>query len=183
MPGTFQQGKSDNWKGRKNRDYWSKWMWQEYFTEINNRFREADWGWSCVRGAQCIAQLFWAKSGVWTKEMLIIMKAILVLLILVLHAITVTYLMFFLVQANWFISQTEALDLARTVLQTVEEAADDWRIDDIKGLLGRCNFKSDMLDRKVSLLSGGEKVNSWFYFIFCFIFSWHSISLRNLLAV
>lgn len=48
------------------------------------------------------------------------------------------------------------------MLETVEEAAEDWRIDDIKGLLGRCNFKSDMLDRKVSLLSGGEKVKSRF---------------------
>ncbi|MQM17935.1 hypothetical protein Taro_050917 [Colocasia esculenta] len=54
-------------------------------------------------------------------------------------------------------NQAEALDLEITVLQTVEEAAEDWRIDDIKGLLGRCNFKADMLDRKVSLLSGGEK--------------------------
>ncbi|KAH7652622.1 Adenosinetriphosphatase protein [Dioscorea alata] len=54
-------------------------------------------------------------------------------------------------------NQAEALDLDKTVLQTVEEAAVDWRIDDIKGLLGRCNFKADMLDRKVNLLSGGEK--------------------------
>ncbi|OIW15342.1 hypothetical protein TanjilG_23886 [Lupinus angustifolius] len=54
-------------------------------------------------------------------------------------------------------NQAEALDLDKTVLETVEEAAEDWRIDDIKGLLGRCNFKSDMLDRNVSLLSGGEK--------------------------
>ncbi|XP_077249993.1 ABC transporter F family member 5-like [Tasmannia lanceolata] len=54
-------------------------------------------------------------------------------------------------------NQAEALDLEKTVLQTVEEVAVDWRIDDIKGLLGRCNFKADMLDRKVSLLSGGEK--------------------------
>ncbi|PKA49098.1 ABC transporter F family member 5 [Apostasia shenzhenica] len=54
-------------------------------------------------------------------------------------------------------NQAEALDLDKTVVQTVEEAAEDWRIDDIKGLLGRCNFKADMLDRKVSLLSGGEK--------------------------
>ncbi|KAG0476532.1 hypothetical protein HPP92_013373 [Vanilla planifolia] len=53
--------------------------------------------------------------------------------------------------------QAEAFDLNKTVLQTVEEVAEDWRIDDIKGLLGRCNFKTDMLDRKVSLLSGGEK--------------------------
>ena len=54
--------------------------------------------------------------------------------------------------------QAEALDLEKTVLETVEEVAEDWRIDDIKGLLGRCNFKTEMLDRKVSLLSGGEKV-------------------------
>lgn len=46
----------------------------------------------------------------------------------------------------------------KTVIETVVEAAVDWRIDDIKGLLGRCNFKADMFDRKVSLLSGGEKV-------------------------
>ncbi|KAL9393645.1 hypothetical protein Peur_012930 [Populus x canadensis] len=54
-------------------------------------------------------------------------------------------------------NQAEALDLDKTVLQTVEEVAEDWRLDDIKGLLGRCNFKVDMLDRKVSFLSGGEK--------------------------
>lgn len=48
----------------------------------------------------------------------------------------------------------------KTVLETVVEAAEDWNLDDIKGLLGRCNFKLDMLDRKVSLLSGGEKVSS-----------------------
>ncbi|KAI3784371.1 hypothetical protein L1987_43470 [Smallanthus sonchifolius] len=54
-------------------------------------------------------------------------------------------------------NQAEALDLEKTVLDTVAEVAEDWRIDDIKGLLGRCNFKADMLDRKVSLLSGGEK--------------------------
>lgn len=58
-----------------------------------------------------------------------------------------------------FLYQAEALDLEKTVIQTVEEAAEDWRLDDIKGLLGRCNFKADMLDRKVSLLSGGEKVH------------------------
>ncbi|KAL5751822.1 hypothetical protein ACOSP7_022004 [Xanthoceras sorbifolium] len=54
-------------------------------------------------------------------------------------------------------NQAEALDLDKTVLETVAEVAEDWRIDDIKGLLGRCNFKADMLDRKVSYLSGGEK--------------------------
>lgn len=59
---------------------------------------------------------------------------------------------------NLSIFQAEALDLDKTVLDTVAEVAEDWRLDDIKGLLGRCNFKADMLDRKVSLLSGGEKV-------------------------
>ncbi|KAK4259303.1 hypothetical protein QN277_005647 [Acacia crassicarpa] len=53
--------------------------------------------------------------------------------------------------------QAEVLDLEKTVLETIEEVAGDWRIDDIRGLLGHCNFKSDMLDRKVSLLSGSEK--------------------------
>lgn len=54
-------------------------------------------------------------------------------------------------------NQAEALDLNKTVLQTVEEAAEDWRMNDIKALLGRCNFKAEMLDRKVAFLSGGEK--------------------------
>ncbi|CAI9109212.1 OLC1v1008990C2 [Oldenlandia corymbosa var. corymbosa] len=54
-------------------------------------------------------------------------------------------------------NQAEALDLEKTVLETVAEVAEDWRLDDIKGLLGRCNFKANMLDRKVSFLSGGEK--------------------------
>lgn len=54
--------------------------------------------------------------------------------------------------------QAEALDLEKTVLQTVEQAAEDWTINDIKALLGRCNFKADMVHRKVAFLSGGEKV-------------------------
>ncbi|CAA0806433.1 ABC transporter F family member 5 [Striga hermonthica] len=54
-------------------------------------------------------------------------------------------------------NQAEALDLDKTVLETVAEVAENWRLDDIKGLLGRCNFKADLLDRKVSFLSGGEK--------------------------
>ncbi|XP_040369664.1 ABC transporter F family member 2 [Rosa chinensis] len=68
-------------------------------------------------------------------------------------------------------NQAEALDLNKTVPETVEEAAGDWRLDDIKGLLG-CNFKADMHDRKVSLLSGGEKPRSlspfcWARLAFC----------------
>lgn len=54
--------------------------------------------------------------------------------------------------------QAEALDMDKTVLQTVEEAAEGWKMNDIKALLGRCNFKGDTVHRKVSFLSGGEKV-------------------------
>ncbi|CAA7034781.1 unnamed protein product [Microthlaspi erraticum] len=54
-------------------------------------------------------------------------------------------------------NQAEFLDLDKTVLETVVEAAKDWSSDDVKHLLGRRNFKDDMIHRKVSLLSGGEK--------------------------
>jgi ATPase subunit of ABC transporter with duplicated ATPase domains len=64
--------------------------------------------------------------------------------------------------------QAEALDLEKTVLDTVAEAAEDWILDDIKGLLGRCNFRDDMLDRKVQFLSGGEKVMQIFSTVFAF---------------
>eukprot|EP00897_Mesotaenium_endlicherianum_P004485 jgi/Mesen1/4064/ME000213S03086 len=54
-------------------------------------------------------------------------------------------------------NQAEALDMDKTVIQTVEEAAEDWRMNDIKALLGRCNFKGDAVHKTVSFLSGGEK--------------------------
>jgi len=69
--------------------------------------------------------------------------------------------------------QAEALDLEKTVLDTVAEAAEDWKLDDIKGLLGRCNFRDDMLDRKVQFLSGGEKVMC----IFCTVVTPHKLPL------
>lgn len=55
------------------------------------------------------------------------------------------------------------------MLDTVSEAAEDWTLDDIKGLLGRCNFRDDMLDRKVQFLSGGEKVMHIFSKVFSFL--------------
>ncbi|GJP60852.1 hypothetical protein CLOP_g16724 [Closterium sp. NIES-67] len=59
---------------------------------------------------------------------------------------------------NYFAqNQAQALDLDKTVLQTVEEVAEGWKMNDIKALLGRCNFKGDTLRRKVAFLSGGEK--------------------------
>lgn len=62
------------------------------------------------------------------------------------------------VVANYFEqNQAEALDMDKTVMQTVEDAAEGWKMNDIKALLGRCNFKGDTVHRKVSFLSGGEK--------------------------
>ena len=65
--------------------------------------------------------------------------------------------------------QAEALDLEKTVLDTVADVAEDWKIDDIKGLLGRCNFRDDMLDRKVQFLSGGEKVMCIFIIVLIYL--------------
>ncbi|KAJ7567134.1 hypothetical protein O6H91_02G133200 [Diphasiastrum complanatum] len=56
-----------------------------------------------------------------------------------------------------YAEKAEALDLQKTVLQTIEEAAEDWKLNDIKALLGRSNFKAEMMHRKVAYLSGGEK--------------------------
>ena len=54
--------------------------------------------------------------------------------------------------------QAEVLDLTKSVLATVEESAEGWRMNDIKALLGRCNFKGEAVNKKVEVLSGGEKV-------------------------
>ncbi|GAQ89091.1 ABC transporter family protein [Klebsormidium nitens] len=54
-------------------------------------------------------------------------------------------------------NQAEALDLDKTVLQTVVDAATDWKLNEIKGLLGKLYFKGDTIHKKVEFLSGGEK--------------------------
>jgi ATPase subunit of ABC transporter with duplicated ATPase domains len=54
-------------------------------------------------------------------------------------------------------NQAEALDPALTVLETLERAAPDARIDEIKALLGRMLFGGATFDRPVGVLSGGEK--------------------------
>lgn len=54
-------------------------------------------------------------------------------------------------------NQSEALDLKLTVLETLTRAADEAREDEIKALLGRMMFARSSFDRKVGVLSGGEK--------------------------
>jgi ATPase subunit of ABC transporter with duplicated ATPase domains len=54
-------------------------------------------------------------------------------------------------------NQSEALDLHLTVLDTLMRAADEAREDEVKALLGRMMFSRSAFDRKVKVLSGGEK--------------------------
>lgn len=54
-------------------------------------------------------------------------------------------------------NQHESLDMEKTVFETIDdEAAGDWR-PKVKGLLGSFLFRGEDLDKKVKILSGGEK--------------------------
>ena len=54
-------------------------------------------------------------------------------------------------------NQSEALDPKLTVLETLTHAADQAAEDEIKSLLGRMMFARSAFDKKVGVLSGGEK--------------------------
>ena len=54
-------------------------------------------------------------------------------------------------------NQAEALDLNKTVLETVAELVPQWKDAEIRGLLGRFLFSDDTVFKKVGALSGGEK--------------------------
>mmetsp|Transcript_4201 Transcript_4201/g.11356 ORF Transcript_4201/g.11356 Transcript_4201/m.11356 type:complete len:726 (+) Transcript_4201:1136-3313(+) len=54
-------------------------------------------------------------------------------------------------------NQAEALDPNLTVLNTLIQAAPDAKLSDLKTLLGRMLFSGPAVDKKVGVLSGGEK--------------------------
>jgi ATP-binding cassette subfamily F protein 3 len=54
-------------------------------------------------------------------------------------------------------NQAEALDLEKTVLDTIADEVHDWKTEEIRGLLGRFLFSGDVVFKKVGMLSGGEK--------------------------
>ncbi|WIA42252.1 hypothetical protein OEZ86_008269 [Tetradesmus obliquus] len=54
-------------------------------------------------------------------------------------------------------NQAEALDLNMSVLDTLVTSAPDAKINDLKQLLGRMLFSGNAMDKKVKVLSGGEK--------------------------
>ena len=54
-------------------------------------------------------------------------------------------------------NQADALDLDRTVLETIQGASTGQSYNELRALLGQFLFKGDDVDKKVEFLSGGEK--------------------------
>ncbi|MDX2228870.1 MAG: ABC-F family ATP-binding cassette domain-containing protein [Leptolyngbyaceae cyanobacterium bins.349] len=54
-------------------------------------------------------------------------------------------------------NQAEALDLKKTVMETIHDEVPDWTNEEVRTLLGRFLFSSDTVFKKVAALSGGEK--------------------------
>ena len=54
-------------------------------------------------------------------------------------------------------NQAEALDLNKTVIETIHDEVPDWSNEEVRTLLGRFLFTKDTVFKKVGALSGGEK--------------------------
>jgi ATP-binding cassette, subfamily F, member 3 len=54
-------------------------------------------------------------------------------------------------------NQAEALDLDKSVLNTIADEVPLWKTEEIRGLLGKFLFSGDAVFKKVGTLSGGEK--------------------------
>ena len=54
-------------------------------------------------------------------------------------------------------NQAEALDLNRTVMETIHDEVPDWKNEEVRTLLGRFLFSGETVFKKVQSLSGGEK--------------------------
>jgi ATPase subunit of ABC transporter with duplicated ATPase domains len=54
-------------------------------------------------------------------------------------------------------NQADALDLTKTVIETVQGASVDQSYNELRALLGQFLFKGDAVEKKVESLSGGEK--------------------------
>ncbi|MBD3882542.1 ABC-F family ATP-binding cassette domain-containing protein [Phormidium tenue FACHB-886] len=54
-------------------------------------------------------------------------------------------------------NQAEALDLDKTVFETIHDEVPDWKNEEVRTLLGRFLFSEDTVFKKVIALSGGEK--------------------------
>lgn len=54
-------------------------------------------------------------------------------------------------------NQADALDLDKTVLQTIQDSSSGQSYNELRALLGQFLFKGDSVEKKVEFLSGGEK--------------------------
>ncbi len=54
-------------------------------------------------------------------------------------------------------NQAEALDLEKTVMDTIHDEVPDWKNEEVRTLLGRFLFSGDTVFKPVKALSGGEK--------------------------
>ncbi len=54
-------------------------------------------------------------------------------------------------------NQAEALDLQKTVMETIHDEVPDWKNEEVRTLLGRFLFSGDTVYKQVQALSGGEK--------------------------
>ncbi|WP_071191581.1 ABC-F family ATP-binding cassette domain-containing protein [Trichormus sp. NMC-1] len=54
-------------------------------------------------------------------------------------------------------NQAEALDLNKTVMETIHDEVPDWTNEEVRTLLGKFLFTGDTVFKKVAALSGGEK--------------------------
>ncbi|WP_449417211.1 ABC-F family ATP-binding cassette domain-containing protein [Phormidium nigroviride] len=54
-------------------------------------------------------------------------------------------------------NQAEALDLYKTVIETIHDEVPDWKNEEVRTLLGRFLFSGDTAFKQVAALSGGEK--------------------------
>lgn len=54
-------------------------------------------------------------------------------------------------------NQAEALELTKTVMDTIHDEVPDWKNEEVRTLLGRFLFSGDTVFKKVEALSGGEK--------------------------
>ncbi|MBD2387617.1 ABC-F family ATP-binding cassette domain-containing protein [Cylindrospermum sp. FACHB-282] len=54
-------------------------------------------------------------------------------------------------------NQAEALDLKKTVMETIHDEVPDWKNEEVRTLLGRFLFAGDTVFKQVAALSGGEK--------------------------
>lgn len=54
-------------------------------------------------------------------------------------------------------NQADALDLDKSVLETIQAASSGQSYNELRALLGQFLFKGDSVEKKVRFLSGGEK--------------------------